>query len=59
MRNENLSNQEIHKVKERLRALGIPNEMIKEKDERNLVMAEKIVEGYNFGRKLSNEEKER
>ena len=57
IRNENLSDEEIHKVKERLRVLGIPDEMIEEKAERNLVMAEKIVEGYNFGRKLSNEEK--
>lgn len=54
---DNLNDYEIEKIKQKLIELNIDIEFIEQKDEKNLYMATKIIEGYNFARELNNEEK--
>lgn len=54
---DNLNNDYIEKLKQEFIKLDIDIDFIEQKDEKNLYMAKQIVEGYNFERKLTNEEK--
>ena len=49
--------QEEQELQDKLERLGISRDFINKKDARNLYMAKRIVEGYEFGRKLSKKEK--
>jgi len=49
--------REINKLIQELTDLGIEEEFVKSKDIKNVYMAKKIVEGYNYGREISDEEK--
>lgn len=52
-----LSQQDVQKLKEEFSALGINKEFIDLKNEKNLYIAKQIIDGYNFNRPLSTEEK--
>ena len=54
---DDLNNDYIEKIKHEFIDLDIEVEFIEQKDEKNLCMAKQIIEGYNFERKLTNEEK--
>ena len=54
---ENLNKKDIEKLTEELSALGIDREFLEEKDIRNVYIAKQIIEGYEFKRKIRNDEK--
>lgn len=51
------STDDIKNVMKRLQKLGIEKDFLEQKDEKNVIAAEYIVENYKFKRKLSNNEK--
>ena len=56
-KSKKLDEEEKKKIKLELINLGISKDFINSKDIRNLYVAKKIVEGYDFGRIISEEEK--
>ncbi len=54
---ENLKNKDTEKLIEELSALGIDREFLAIKDVRNVYIAKQIIEGYDFKRKIRNDEK--
>ena len=54
---ENLNEAEQKKIKSELVELGIDNDFIETKDIKNVYIAKKIVEEYDFGREISSKEK--
>lgn len=54
---ENLNKSEPEKIKSELVEMGLDAKFIGSKDMRNLHLAKKIVEDYNFAKEINNEEK--
>lgn len=54
---DNLSEEQAKKFKKELEEIGVSREYIDSKNIRNLYSAKQIVEGYDFKRDLTNEEK--
>lgn len=54
---ENLNKSEPEKIKSELVEMGLNAKFIGSKDMRNLHLAKKIVEDYNFAKEINNEEK--
>ena len=54
---ENLNKREPEKIKSELVEMGLDAKFIGSKDMRNLHLAKKIVEDYNFAKEINNEEK--
>ena len=52
-----ISQEDVQRLKEEFSALGINKEFIDLKNKKNLYIAKKIIDGYNFNRPLSTEEK--
>lgn len=56
-KSESLNEEEVERLKQELRELGISKEFVEEKNIKNIYIAKQIIEGYQFDKELNAESK--